>query len=254
MILSTRVRTKFPQVVGLALSFALIGGCSTDDSSSGGGGSKNLPDDSQKKEDLGNIAADKNQSSDAKKGGGDGSNDSLTRLSSNPPAVRNYVEVYDTMAALTGVPRDHEDVRPYYENTVKRSLPTKSEADGFLASHQVGVTKLATEFCDAAYRTHPDFKKKELFGQAGVADRSVIAFNANNVNSLAKNLISNFWGVEESSLSNDDENVKGTEQLALDLVGIVDEANPNATDDQFIRGGVVGTCAAVLSSAQVTVY
>ncbi|ABC29384.1 conserved hypothetical protein [Hahella chejuensis KCTC 2396] len=62
--------------------------------------------------------------------------------------LRNFDEINATMSAITGVSTSNPGVRSTFE-TVKQQLPTVENINTFLASHQMGVTQLAIQYCDA---------------------------------------------------------------------------------------------------------
>ncbi|WP_431685949.1 LamG domain-containing protein [Hahella sp. NBU794] len=62
--------------------------------------------------------------------------------------LRNFDEINATMSAITGVNASDPGVKSTFE-TVKQQLPTVENINTFLASHQMGVTQLAIQYCDA---------------------------------------------------------------------------------------------------------
>ncbi len=62
--------------------------------------------------------------------------------------LRVFAEINATMSELTGVATTQADVQTTYE-TVKQQLPTLESIDGFLSAHQVAVSQLAIEYCNA---------------------------------------------------------------------------------------------------------
>ena len=62
--------------------------------------------------------------------------------------VRTFEEIDATMSMITGVPRTQPDVRTTYE-LVRQQMPNSDALNGFLASHQVGISQLAVEYCNA---------------------------------------------------------------------------------------------------------
>ena len=62
--------------------------------------------------------------------------------------VRTFEEIDATMSEVTGVARTQTDVRTTYD-LVRQQMPNASSLDGFLASHQVGISQLAVEYCNA---------------------------------------------------------------------------------------------------------
>lgn len=62
--------------------------------------------------------------------------------------VRTFEEIDATMSAITGVPRTQPDVRTTFD-LVRQQMPNSDALNGFLASHQVGISQLAVEYCNA---------------------------------------------------------------------------------------------------------
>ncbi len=69
-----------------------------------------------------------------------------------PPApvigLRTFEEIDATMAAVTDVSREQVDVEGVYL-TVKQQLPTVEGIEGFLSAHQMAVSQMAIEYCNA---------------------------------------------------------------------------------------------------------
>ncbi len=62
--------------------------------------------------------------------------------------LRTFAEINATMAVVTGVSSTQVDVKQTYE-TIMQQLPTVENMGGFLAAHQVAVSQLAIEYCNA---------------------------------------------------------------------------------------------------------
>ncbi len=62
--------------------------------------------------------------------------------------LRTFEEINATMARVTTVPITQVEVRATYER-VRQQLPTVENIEGFLSSHQMGITQLAIEYCNA---------------------------------------------------------------------------------------------------------
>jgi len=60
--------------------------------------------------------------------------------------VRNFAEISASLSSMTGVPATATKVRDTYAK-VEQQLPTSTAMNGFLASHQMGVTQLAVAYC-----------------------------------------------------------------------------------------------------------
>jgi hypothetical protein len=69
-----------------------------------------------------------------------------------PPSAdvgaRTFDEIDATMAAITGVDPNDQNVRTTFE-TVRQSLPAVATLEAVLASHQVAIAQLAIEYCHA---------------------------------------------------------------------------------------------------------
>ena len=62
--------------------------------------------------------------------------------------LRTFDEINGTMARVTTVPTTQVDVQATYDR-VRQQLPTVESIEGFLSSHQMGITQLAIEYCNA---------------------------------------------------------------------------------------------------------
>ena len=62
--------------------------------------------------------------------------------------LRTFEEIDASMAAITDVPREQVDVRGVY-TTVMQQLPTVENIEGFLSAHQMAVSQMAIEYCNA---------------------------------------------------------------------------------------------------------
>lgn len=90
-----------------------------------------------------------------------GSN-SYTRVEATPPTpavptdsdpapmlgLRTFEEINATMSALTGVSRTQSGVAATYA-TIYQQLPASDAIEGFLSAHQMAITQLAIQYCDA---------------------------------------------------------------------------------------------------------
>jgi cytochrome c553 len=62
--------------------------------------------------------------------------------------LRTFERISATMSSITGVPTTNAAVAQTYDR-VKQQLPTVESIETFLASHQVAVSQLAIEYCNA---------------------------------------------------------------------------------------------------------
>ncbi len=63
-------------------------------------------------------------------------------------ALRSFAEINATMSVLTDVASTQGDVQTTY-TTIMQQLPVDNGIEGFLASHQIAVSQLAIEYCNA---------------------------------------------------------------------------------------------------------
>lgn len=73
--------------------------------------------------------------------------------------LKTFEEVNASMSRVTGIPTTEPAVENTY-NLVKQQLPTIPDIEGFLASHQMGITQLAIQYCDALVR---DTSARDVF-------------------------------------------------------------------------------------------
>src|SRR5262249_49173565 len=62
--------------------------------------------------------------------------------------VRDYARIRESMAAVTGVNPLFPPIDAVF-NSVEQQLPSTFDVRSFVSSQQVGIAKLALEFCDA---------------------------------------------------------------------------------------------------------
>lgn len=101
--------------------------------------------------------------------------------------VRNFAEISASLSSITGVPKTATKVRDTYAK-VEQQLPTSTAANGFLASHQMGVTQLAVAYCselvDSASLRTSFFPGFDFGASAGTA------FDTNGRNQIINPLLS----------------------------------------------------------------
>ncbi|GLS24845.1 LamG domain-containing protein [Marinibactrum halimedae] len=68
--------------------------------------------------------------------------------------LKHFAEINATLSEVTSVPVTNASVAQTYE-TLKQQLPTIEALDGFLTSHQMGITQLAVEYCNVLVNDAP---------------------------------------------------------------------------------------------------
>lgn len=79
--------------------------------------------------------------------------------------LKTFDEINESMARMTGVVKTTPAVLATY-NTVKQQLPTVENIQGFLSSHQMAVTQMAIQYCDALVSNgflRSDFSRASIF-------------------------------------------------------------------------------------------
>ena len=162
-------------------------------------------------------------------------------------AVRNYEDIYNTYASLTGIDgrvarvdgiRNGLSIRDYFVSQLAGALPTSSDAGTFGAASFVASIKLASQFCNAAW----DRRAQAAFLGLPTINNGLEVNTPGGRTQLVAALAEHVWGTSVegdiaslSALGND---------IGQDLTAI------NATPDTRARGTAVGVCVAALASAR----
>lgn len=169
--------------------------------------------------------------------------------------LKTFDEINASMSVMTGVPSTQGSVSNTYQ-TIRQQLPTVENINGFLSAHQMAITQLAIQYCDAlienaAWRSDifPDFDFNESY---------LTAFDADGRTDFLVPLLDRFIGTTLDSqpthasleeviwdgyVDDDANNIAG-------LVPALSASTPGA-DDPVTRTQTItkASCAAVLGSA-----
>ena len=165
--------------------------------------------------------------------------------------VRTFDQVNNTMAALTGISTATGNVATVFTQ-LRQQLPGDNNMMSFVPAQQVGIAKLATEYCDAMvengtvraafFNTTPAFE----FG-AAVAT----AFSSQEKKDRITTTLNNkLIGVGFANQPTAAESYTEVNSLLTDLIA----AAPAGSDQVRTRSIVKGACTAVLSSAALMVH
>jgi mono/diheme cytochrome c family protein len=91
--------------------------------------------------------------------------------------LRSFDEVDATMAALTGVARSQADVANVYA-MVRQQLPVVENIEGFLSAHQMAISQLAIEYCNALLEDHGQISRANYFPGFDFSATADNAFNS----------------------------------------------------------------------------
>jgi hypothetical protein len=152
--------------------------------------------------------------------------------------VRNFRQVNQTMAALTGVPATDATVSTAFASLATQ-LPDGNDLRAFVGSHQVAIAKLAVEYCDRMIET-PALAAAAVPGFSFAAAPSA-AFNAAGKALIAKSLTERFWGKGVGTM---------TEDAQPMVAAMIDDVlkGKDMTSPQVTKNVVKGACTAVLAA------
>ncbi len=166
--------------------------------------------------------------------------------------IRDFARLSETMAAVTGVSAGEPSIRATYLELVQQ-LPSTYDLRSFVSSHQVAIAKLALEYCDVLVESpanRVDFFGASVDFDAPATQFAGVAGEANRdrvIQALADGMLGR--GLE--SQPDRDEAEEALDPLFDALTAGCDAASCPA---ERTRTVVKGACAAVLSSAGVSVH
>jgi len=166
--------------------------------------------------------------------------------------LRDFDKVNTTMASLTGVDPNATRVRDTFTE-LEQQLPATFDLRTFSSSQQVGIAKLSLEYCDSMVESSA--LRAAFFGStpAFQFDQPVTtAFSDQTKRDLIiDRLVDGMLGANIAYQPSRDELRPALDQLISDLTAGCTAGTCDATRT---RNVVKGVCAAVLSSAAVTVH
>ncbi|MCF6217926.1 MAG: LamG domain-containing protein [Gammaproteobacteria bacterium] len=160
--------------------------------------------------------------------------------------LRTFAKINASMSILTDVPTTQSDVQATYE-MVKQQLPSSSRIDGFLASHQVAISQLAIEYCNALI-DDTSLRASYFTGFDFLADSTTAFDTTEKRDQLLDPLISRING---SNLATQPDPAVVKQELN-NLIDRLTSCGINCSSDRTLAVAK-GSCAALLSSAVMTV-
>jgi hypothetical protein len=150
--------------------------------------------------------------------------------------VRSFSQINDTMSVLTGVNSAVGVVAANYTE-LRDSLPATADLLSFAAAQQIAIQRLATSYCGEIVNNNGSCD--DFFGSC--------AIDVNAKNSVAATLYSRFIG---ENLANQ----PGEAEVTTEIVRVIDDLGcTDGCNGATAQIALQATCAAVLSSAAVTV-
>ena len=168
--------------------------------------------------------------------------------------IRNFDQINHSMAAITGVDTEVRQVRDTYRELTQQ-LPGSNDVMSFGSSHQVGIFKLAVEYCDEMMDVRD--LREDFFGtQYNLNSRVVDSLTPQAKQHVTDTLIERIYGANLA-------NQPGSAEAGPEVLGLLDsltaeceQSSPNDDDCQATRTRAVvkAACSAVLSSAPMLLH
>jgi Concanavalin A-like lectin/glucanases superfamily len=160
--------------------------------------------------------------------------------------LKTFDEINATMSAVTTIPATETNVAATF-NTIRLQLPAVETIDGFVSAHQMAVTQLAIQYCNAL--VEDTGKRLAYFPTFNFSAAANLAFDTPAERSLIFDpLLANMVGANLPSQPLD----SVIEDELNDLVDIL-TACGGSCDSNRTKTVVKATCAAVLGSSVILV-
>lgn len=161
--------------------------------------------------------------------------------------LKTFDEINASMSVMTGVPTTSEKVKATFDK-VKQQLPTIENIGGFLSAHQMAMTQLAIQYCDALVEN--ETLRTAFFPDFNFSTNANTAFDVDSRAFIINPLLTKLVGSALSSQpSNDD--------ISTELNSLMDTltscASTSSCDDDRTFTVAKASCAAVLGSATTLV-
>ncbi|WP_240339383.1 LamG domain-containing protein [Marinobacter sp. BW6] len=159
--------------------------------------------------------------------------------------LKTFDEINESMSRMTGVATTNPAVFDTY-TTVKQQLPTVETIQGFLSSHQMAVTQMAIQYCDALVSSGQ--LRAEMFPGFDFSAPASSAFDHGGKSLVTGPLLSRFVGSNLASQPGDSAITTELSELMDRLTSCSADCEPDRTETV-----VKASCAAVLGSATTLV-
>ncbi len=155
--------------------------------------------------------------------------------------LRLFAEINATMAQVTGVASNQSNVQATYE-TIKQQMPASENINGFLSAHQVAISQLAIEYCNAL--VEDTASRASFFPGFNFSLAANVAFDTTGRNQVIDPLLDNILGSGLTTQPN-------TNDVKAELNALIDRLTVcgGSCEDGRTETVVKASCAAVLGSA-----
>ena len=161
--------------------------------------------------------------------------------------LKTFDEVNASMSVMTGIPITETKVKNTFDK-VKQQLPTIETIGGFLSAHQMAMTQLAIQYCDALVEDTTE--RASFFPGFDFTENANTAFDTNGRDLVINPLLANLVG---STLNTQPIDSDVVEELNSLMDTLTTCANTTSCDAQRTGTVVKASCAAVLGSATTLV-
>lgn len=168
--------------------------------------------------------------------------------------TRSFREINQTMSRVTGIDSQREAIRTTYQGVVEM-LPRDNAIDSFSGPVQVGIVRLASEYCNQmAYNRELVKKKFPEFDLGSIATSVLVVEKRSQIASL---FIDAFWG--QTYRTSDD-----GQRAVAELVDLIDQemldgvkrrmTTTTGTNRMLLRNIFISLCATSLASAPLMFF
>tara|TARA_R110001592_G_scaffold123325_2_gene331138 strand:- start:720 stop:3308 length:2589 start_codon:yes stop_codon:yes gene_type:complete len=161
--------------------------------------------------------------------------------------LKTFDEVNASMSVMTGIATTDTKVKSTFDK-VKQQLPTIENIGGFLSAHQMAMTQLAIQYCDAL--VEDSTLRSSFFPGFDFNVNANTAFDVDGRDLIISPLITKLIGSSLSSQPADAEVITELNNLMDTLTAC---ANTSSCNAQRTTTTVKAACAAVLGSATTLV-
>lgn len=160
--------------------------------------------------------------------------------------IRTFDRINATMSVVTGIPQTTGDIQETF-GLVRQQLPSIAAIDTFVSAHQIGVTQLAIEYCNALLEDQT--RRSAYFPGFNFSAAPGTALAGNGRDLLIDPLISRMVGLGL-------EQQPSATEIRGELNALIDRLDNCGGSCPADRTVVIGkaTCAAVLGSAAMLVH
>lgn len=173
--------------------------------------------------------------------------------------VRDFARVNETMLELTGVPPFYDSIATRVGDTsgqtlqdvyddLRQQMPDSSDVRSFVSSHQVAITKLALEYCDALIDDTPS--RNAFFDRSPAFDFAAAPATAFVDPTLV------IGPLVEKMINPNDNNQPAAMAMETRLETLIDDLRADCGDSGACstREIVAGACTATLASATMSMH